>query len=225
MMDFVQLPYSPPLTEEEETYLFGQLSKAHRVIGKLAKNRILTNEESSQLDTAKHIEKDCVDRICRANTALVVRLAGRFASDAVTRDELLSDGFVKLLDCIRLFDTSRGTRFSTYLWRALVSAFHRSSSKAAANSQHLADWQAELSPSDAVGDSATSDKADQLIELREVLGGNKAGLTMSERCVVLFSLSLGQSRREVTLMTGFSEKRQRKLERSAIKKLRKAMGG
>lgn len=54
------------------------------------------------------------DRLVLAHLPLVARLARQYGRHNVSRDDLIQEGMIALLDALDRFDPSRGLRFSTY---------------------------------------------------------------------------------------------------------------
>lgn len=92
----------PPLSPEEEVALFERYKK--------------NGDQAAR------------EKLCRANFALVIKLARKFACPELDMEELISQGLYKLIICIENFDLARGYRFSTYFMRALVFGYLRARS-------------------------------------------------------------------------------------------------
>jgi RNA polymerase sigma-32 factor len=58
--------------------------------------------------------KDALDSLLRAHMRLVLSMANEFASASCSKDELVSEGLLGLVEAARRFDPERGTRFAAY---------------------------------------------------------------------------------------------------------------
>jgi RNA polymerase sigma factor (sigma-70 family) len=192
----------PPLDRNEEIALF----KAYR--------------------GRKH-DQAAKEKLCRANFALVIKLAGKFASTELDVDELISQGLLKLVVCIENFDLKQGYRFSTYLTRALVFGFMRAKSNERRHQSGRIDTGtyegdedgvslAELAPAD---DTRETDEL--LADLEAAVKSNRAGLEPLElSAVTLTFFGEGRTPVEVGLALGLSRKQVVALVESGIEKLR-----
>jgi RNA polymerase sigma factor (sigma-70 family) len=177
--------------------------------------------ESSQLGIARKVVAEYTDQISQANIPLVLKLARRFILPGVELDDLIGDGVHKLLQCIDLFDVSRGLRFSTYLYRALIFLYLRGRSTENATWRKRVDDPEETVLGDIRADEEDADESDMLLELRTVLATNAARLTKLEKQIVLLSLEKTQA--EVSIITGCTKAKQKEHRDNAIEKLRKTM--
>jgi RNA polymerase sigma factor (sigma-70 family) len=216
----VMLKCTPPLSQEEEVFLFAQLASARRTIEALgAKKRKRTPQESSQLGTARQVTRENRRKIAEANTPLVLKLANKFFLPGVELDDLIGDGVHKLLQCIDMFDIEKGNRFCTYLYRALVFLYLRGRSSENETWRKRVDDEENLILGNVP--TAENENADDLMELRSVLETNKAGLTKVEMTVI--RLSFERTQHEISLITKLSKAKIQEVQESAVEKLRKVM--
>lgn len=190
----------PPLDRDEEIALFKAYRKKHDAAAK--------------------------DKLCRANFALVIKLAGKFASTELDVDELISQGLLKLVVCIENFDLKQGYRFSTYLTRALVFGFMRAKS----NERRHQSGRIDLDQGDEdqgldLGDLAVADdtrETDELLaDLEMAVKSNRADLTPLEfQAVTLTFFGEGMTPVEVGLELGVSQKQVTELIESSVAKLK-----
>ncbi len=212
---------SPPLSREEEVFLFTQLATARRTIEVLgAKRQKRTAQESSQLGIARQVTRETRARLSEANTPYVLKMAKRFTLPGVELDDLIGDGVHKLLQCMDNFDVARGIRFSTYLHRALFLLYMR---KRCAENRT---WQKRVVDEDDNNSILTNHPApekedDDLVELREVLAKNRAKLSRVEMKII--RLTLEKTPAEITMIMGLSKSQQLEYYESAIKKLGEVM--
>ena len=166
------------------------------------------------------------DRLSRANFALVIKLAGKFACNEMDVDELISQGLFKLVVCIENFDLRKKFRFSTYLTRALVFGFMRARS---AERRHQA-GRLDLEPYEdedgtSLDDLAVADdtrETDELLaDLEAAVKSNRAGLLPLElEAVRLAFTGEGMTPVEIGLELGLSRKQVIGLIESGVAKLR-----
>lgn len=190
----------PPLDRDEEIALFKAYRKKHDAAAK--------------------------DKLCRANFALVIKLAGKFAGGGLDVDELISQGLLKLVVCIENFDLKQGYRFSTYLTRALVFGFMRAKS----NERRHQSGRINLDQGDEdqgldLDDLAVADdtrETDELLaDLEAAVKSNRAGLEPLELSAVTMTFfGEGRTPVEVGLDLGLSRKQVVALVESGVEKLR-----
>lgn len=80
-----------------------------------------TNEELAVL--AQQGDREAADELVRGNEALVRTIANRCTSPvfrAMSHAEKMASGSVGLWTACHRFDASKGVKFSTYAWRAIV---------------------------------------------------------------------------------------------------------
>lgn len=191
----------------------------------------LTHEEEIALFRRcrrRKSDREARETLCRANFALVIKLAGKFASPGLDVEELISLGLLKLVGCVENYDYRRGYRFSTYLTRALVFGFLR----AQGNERRHQGGRVQLEDDDDSGagleDLAlaedTRETEDLLADLAAAVQCNRAGLTELE-LAVLTKTFFGepQTPAETALALGLSRKDVISLTESAVEKLRAVM--
>ncbi len=87
----------------------------------------------SQIDKIESLLKEAREvrtQLVKSNLRLVVSIARRYADEAISFDELVSEGNLILLNAVEKFDYSRGFRFSTYLTHAVQRHYYRQFQKA-----------------------------------------------------------------------------------------------
>ena len=168
------------------------------------------------------------EQIAQANLALVISAALRSRYSHVDLSDLVAEGNLALLRSIDSFDVSRGFRFSTYAFRCVVKSFHRLAQTA--RRQHRTGT-VDLG---AIGELAGPDdrrgRQEAIDSVREALHSRRNGLTGDERAVVIerFGLEgegLCRSLRDVGTKMGLTCGRVRRLQKGALDKMRRLLGG
>ncbi len=209
------------LTKEEEYALFTQLVKARKVIEKLEEKKKRSSHEASQLGIARRIIRQLRSRAMTANIPLVVSMSKRTWVTNLSRDELISEGIVKILNCIDKFDPKLGYKFSTYASRALFNIFNRSGH--VESKQHK-----NRLPSEAMNDisvcSFDVELTNDLMSLKQVLENNYAELNEMEAMVIkeLYG-EKPKTIHEVGLLVGLTKGRVQQIKAKALVKLREVM--
>lgn len=83
----------------------------------------MTNEELVKRYQAG--DNSALDQLYRQNTGLIYAVMRRFKMLDFEKDDFYSEGCMALLDSARLFDLSRGNKFSTYVTRAIWGRMQR----------------------------------------------------------------------------------------------------
>ena len=151
----------------------------------------------------------------------------------VDPDEMISAGNMTLMNCIDLFDCSRGFKFSTYACRSILRSF---SSVASRTRRYRSRFSVEFDSSlewGSVGVSSMAVEEDGVDTLKKILSGNGAALSRVERAVIRERFAVGDARRkrpkspktleQVGRILGFSKEWVRQIQNGALEKLRMAM--
>jgi RNA polymerase sigma factor (sigma-70 family) len=175
---------------------------------------------------------DGKESLARANMALVVAMAKRTRTPNCEFTELVSEGNMALLRSIEKFDVSRGFKFSTYACRSILKSFNRLATKTARYRRLFpTEFDPELERSDQEVRKREIERRDSLEELHDVLGRNRAGLSLLERRVVRERFAVGgkadrvRTLAEVGHVVGLTNERVRQIQNSALTKLRAVMAG
>lgn len=81
----------------------------------IKKHKILTAEEEKKYSTqAKQGLKEAIDKMVTCNQRLVTKMALRYLGRGVDLSDLIGEGNLGLIKSIKMFDPTRGFRFSTY---------------------------------------------------------------------------------------------------------------
>lgn len=110
----------PLLSRRDERYLFLRMNFARHEA-----NAARGEKRSRLLAEAT----DFRDRILAANLRLLVSVAAQFATPQVRTEELVSEGVLRLMRAVELFDVSRGWAFGTYATHVLRNHFRRTGQK------------------------------------------------------------------------------------------------
>lgn len=192
---------TPLLDSTEEAGLFRRLASARRVVENLESKRKRSTTEQSQLGAARRQIMVIRERITTANLPIVVKLAQRMQCPGLSGDEFVSEGLLKLLQCVDGFDVTRGYKFSTYLYRSLFRMFYRFvRNEQNRNSGRIDDEE------DYWKDSVAEYTEDEeVLDLREVLDKNRADLNEMEMFLVRHSYGIGETPKtlhEIHVMIG-----------------------
>jgi len=131
-------------------------------------------------------------------------LSGRHTG--IAPEELVSDCFLALRDCIRGFDAGRGVQFSTYAYRAMLrrsyEVFRRG--KRQKRTATLVRLYAPVGPGNTVADLLTaSDTRPKLCQLdREWIARELEALPVEERAAVVLHVLGGHTLREAGRLLG-----------------------
>lgn len=173
--------------------------------------------QNSQLWAAKQRARRLTSQIVKANLPLVIRVAKRFACPVASEEILVSEGMMKLLQCMRAFKVELGYKFSTYLQRPLYRHFYRFIQKEAKRNAGRVDTETTFNT------QVVSDGPHQVDELMEVLEANTAGLDAMEKTMLLHYYGIGKlspkTLKELSSHFGFSVARLKKTLAIAIEKL------
>lgn len=103
----------PLLMAEEEVELAHQIKEGHAAQQRLAQDGH-DPEKSAHLRAQIEQAQTARERLCLANTRLVVSIARRYYGQGLSLLDLVQEGLIGLLLAIDRFDHKRGTRFSTF---------------------------------------------------------------------------------------------------------------
>jgi|MDTC01.2.fsa_nt_gb RNA polymerase sigma factor (sigma-70 family) len=221
------------LTEEKEAHLFLWYNYTKYRLGKLTERQAErpSTEQANNIILWYQRAKTAQADIVNANLGLVIAMAKRTKIPHIDFLELISEGNMILLRAIEKFDISRGFRFSTYACRAILKGYNRIATKSKKYRQQFrTDYDPELEPNDNATKRHDEQKMMMIEKLNEILTSKKAGLTDSERCVITqrFALDSSDLRKKKTLEVvainlGISKERVRKIQKAAIKKLKRQL--
>lgn len=205
------------LTREAEKKLFLALRDARNDVDTLNMIEGRSLNQNSQRWFARQRVKWIKAQIVTANLPLVIRVAKRFACLAASEDILVSEGLMKLLQCVKAYNVDLGYKFSTYLQRPLYRHFSRYIQKEA--KRNTGRMESETTK----GLKAAEDGSHDVDELMEVLEANTAGLDALELTMICHFYGIGllspHTLKELSVHFGFSTGRLKKTLASAIKKL------
>jgi len=176
------------LSKDQEQALFQELAQAKMDRDKwLIPPRKLTLNESSQLAAAKRRVKALTDELVRANLPLIIRVAKYFAQPGIDEERLVSEGLLKLLQCIDGFNAEYGFKFSTYLQRPLYRHFTRFIKKETKRNWGKIDNETVFKT-----ETAEAHENPEADELLEVLNQNTAGLDPQEKVIITRAYGIGR---------------------------------
>ena len=145
-----------------------------------------TLNENSQRAATKLRVKMITSVLVKANLPLVIKVAKYFNQPGVDEELLVSEGLLKLLQCIDAFKVEYGFKFSTYLQRPLYRHFSRVIKKETKRNWGRTDSETVFKT------QVIADESHEADELIEVLKSNKAGLDAMEKTILLHSYGIGQ---------------------------------
>jgi RNA polymerase primary sigma factor len=167
------------------------------------------------------------NQLIRSNLRLVVSIAKKHLGGPQSLFELISDGNLSLMRAVEKFDTSRGTRFSTYASWAIMRSFARSVPRERYLLDRFTTGQDEILD---IASGLRAYEADdlRLPELRESLDVVLAQLSPLERSILVEHYGLDKPGDSKTLdqlgrRLGVSKERVRQIELAALRKLRKIL--
>ena len=169
------------------------------------------------------------NRLWETTMRLVVRWATRFAGPAISQDELVEIGTLRVQYAIDRFDPERGIQFSTYVSVALKREFARvvqKSAKRRAKERQLGVVGENTDPWDLlVGSSGTADYDQAPYEVRDIARVRAALAEMPIReADVVLSRCRGEKQPTIAARHSVSKERARQLEQAALRRVAEAVG-
>lgn len=193
---------TPLLSPVEEAGLFRRLASARRVVAHLeGKGKKRSSTERAQLGAARQQIMVIRERITTANLPIVVRLAQRMQCPGLSGDEFVSEGLLKLLQCVDGFDVTKGFKFSTYLYRSLLRMFYRYVKNEQTRNSGRIDDEDDYWKDSPVEYTENA----EVLDLREALDKNTAELNEMEMFLVRHSYGIGETPKtlhEIHVMMG-----------------------
>jgi len=163
------------------------------------------------------------NHLVESNMRLVISIVKKFVSPRRSFDDLLSDGIISLMKAVDKFDYSRGFRFSTYAYRAIVgNAMRKIGDDAKKEARFVGCPVTEL---DCPAEKPISEVSEQRrTGAADVLGELIAQLDPREQIIVEGRFALGDQRKVMTFQSladhfGVSKERVRQLSQRALSKL------
>ena len=213
-------------------YLFGYISGNNTFPTPLDEK-----EERKYLELLKEGDKEAKEILIERNLRLVAHIVKKYSFPNKEIDELISIGTVGLIKAIDSFDVSKGTRLATYAARCIeneILMLYRNSKK----------QKSEVYLQDPIGvdkegneicliDVLSSEK-DSVLEkvesnLQIRLLYNKIGKNLSDREGQILKMRYGledgrcRTQREIAAVLGISRSYVSRIEKKALKKLKKEM--
>ena len=166
-------------------------------------------ETDALLHRAKDGDAAAREKLVEGNLRLVLSVIQRFSGRGENADDLFQVGCVGLLKAIDNFDTSQNVRFSTYGVPMIIGEIRR----------YLRD-NSSIRVSRSMRDTKNTDE-DWLeqIALKEAM----ARLSERERQILALRYSDGKTQMEVSSEIGISQAQVSRLEKNAIKSIKKNM--
>jgi RNA polymerase primary sigma factor len=218
------LDSSPLLTREQEAHLFRKMNFLKHQAARL--RGVINPAEAADLDLIEALRGEAVavkNQIVLANLRLVLSFVKKVIRPGQEFAELVSEGYVALIRAVEKFDFSRGYRFGTYAWRAIMNGLPRDPSRDRRRDRLVTGREAML---EAVPDSRFDGRQSEAEQhrLQEAVRGLLGRLDDRERRIIVGRFGL-EGAREKTLdqlgkELGVSKERIRQIENRARGKLR-----
>lgn len=207
----------PLLSPAAEKVLFEALARAKSDVKTLDGIPEKSLNQYSQLWAARQRVRNITGKIVKANLPLVIRIAQRMECPGISQDQMVSEGLLKLLQCIDAFQVDRGFKFSTYLYRPLYRMYSRFMLKEAKRNAGRVDGDIIFRS------QIVEDGPHEVDELMEVLESNAAGLNDPEMTAVLHTYGIGKlepkTLKQLSKLMKVSEGRAKSVLAGAVEKL------
>lgn len=142
-MYFKEAAKEPLLTREEEIELSMQIE-----CGRMARTRLATGDfvpdELTGLREMIALENQATDRLIRANTRLVIKVAKRYLGYGFPFIDLIQEGNIGLMRAAKKYDYKLGHKFSTYATWWIRQAVTRAISNQARTIRLPVHWEGEI---------------------------------------------------------------------------------
>jgi RNA polymerase sigma factor (sigma-70 family) len=216
----------PLLTREQEVHLFRKMNFLKHQAARFRSAINPAKVKAADLDLVEALQGEALavkNQIIRANLRLVVSLVKKLIRPKQDFAELVSDGYVALIQAIEKFDFSRGYKFSTYASWAIVNNLFRDSPKNHRHDRFVTGHEAMLEAAPDHRNDERQREAEQERRreaIREMLGR----LDDRERKIIVSRFGLGGTREKTLAQLGkelgITKERVRQLETRARDKLR-----
>ena len=171
--------------------------------------------------------------LVEANLPLVLAMLKRtLLPTNVDSSELISEGNLALLRCIKKFDCSRGFQFSTYACAAIIKSFYRANQcRAKYRSRFSVEFNPALEREDSANRQCNHEESVYLEGIGKLLHENGAELNDHESFVIQARFALGtpsldhqrHTLEQIGELIGLSKERVRQIQVKALRKLRIAL--
>jgi len=169
------------------------------------------------------------EKIIHANLPLVTAIARKKPISGVLFSDVISEGYLAILQCVEHFDVSKGFKFSTYAFRAVLSCLSRMGIKAQTHKKRFpVPFDSVLERDDADERRQAKQREDVVESVRAVLRRNIAGLSRMQKDVICKRYFLDKNASpqpfwKVGQLLGVSTERARQIEKVSLKKLQQAL--
>lgn len=199
---------------------------------------LTAEEERHYLQLVKQGDLNARNILIERNLRLVAHIMKKYYAQTSDQEDLISIGTIGLIKGITTFDESKGARLATYAARCVeneILMYFRSQRKSSQDVS-LSDYietggdGAALSLMDVVSDEEDlMERVSTREDLRKLCVAVEQVLTPQERQVVVLRYGLAgykpHRQREVADLTGISRSYVSRIEKKALSKLRRALGG
>lgn len=217
------------LTPAQERVCFLQYNYGKKEMKKLLVQKFTPEICEELLSWAEKIN-DIKNTIVGANLALIINLAKKFKNSQLDFNELVGEGHIAMLNSIDKFNVSKGFKFSTYLYRSIITAFGKASTKWDKYHQTFpCNFDHELQQSDLIDKKREEKRYETLDRIRQLVDDNTAGLDDDEMYIIRSRYLHSGKKRPTLEQTGQamdpvkSKAYVSKVERRALSKLREAL--
>lgn len=228
---FETLCSAPLLKVEEERELFRDMNYLKYRANCLRSTLNASRPSVRKLDgiaAALSRADEIRNELIAANTRLIVSIAKKFANDANSFDDLLSDGLTSLMNAVEKFNYDRGFRFSTYATMVVRRALYRSMEKGQKTKTRFTTGHAETIDQEQHEYAVDSFSFNEVIRLNDQLAEMISRLDDRENLIVrarfgFEDLGVKATFANIGKRLGISKERVRQLEMRAMNKLRTMM--
>ena len=184
------------------------------------------------------VGEDARQNLILHNLRLVAHIVRKYYSSSKNQDDLVSIGTIGLIKAVDTFNVENGARFATYAAKCIQNeilmsfrAQKKYSAEISINETIDVDRDGNpLSYMDVISsDEDLPDEIDRKIMTSKALGYIKTALSLRERQIIVMRFGLFGSKeltqREIAEKLGISRSYVSRIEKSALEKLKSALGG
>ena len=195
-------------------------------------------EEQHALELLEQGDEGAKQLLIEHNLRLVVFISRRFENTGVNLEDLISIGTIGLIKAITTFDASKGARLATYAARCVeneILMYFRSRKKLAPeiSIHETIDIDRDGNPltyMDVIcSEEDVADEIDRKVAAERMLSLMETCLLPREKQILMMRYGIGgikpQTQREIAASLSISRSYVSRIEKSALLKLREAMGG
>ena len=195
-------------------------------------------EERRLFEKMESGDEEARQKLILHNLRLVANIVRKYYSTSKNQDDLVSIGTIGLIKAVDTFNVENGARFATYAAKCIQNeilmsfrAQKKYSAEISINETIDVDRDGNpLSYMDVISsDEDLPDEIDRKIMTSKALGYIKTALSLRERQIIVMRFGLFGSKeltqREIAEKLGISRSYVSRIEKSALEKLKSALGG